>query len=81
MADSSLDDARRELNRAQDALHDAQVLFDGDGTDAGVLNRLYYRQQADYGGDVSDVGIDDLVGEVGEFVSHMAAFVETEKSG
>jgi uncharacterized protein (UPF0332 family) len=36
------EDARRELERAGDALHDAQVLFDGEGTDAGVINRLYY---------------------------------------
>lgn len=35
-------DALRELALARDALHDGQVLLDGDGTDAGVLNRLYY---------------------------------------
>lgn len=34
--------AHRELERARDALHDAQVLFKGGGTDAGVINRLYY---------------------------------------
>ena len=35
-------DAERELERARAALHDAEVLFEGDGTDTGVLNRLYY---------------------------------------
>ena len=36
------EDARDELEQARDAFHDARVLFDGDGTDSGVLNRLYY---------------------------------------
>ena len=31
-----------ELEQARGALRDARVLLDGDGTDAGVLNRLYY---------------------------------------
>lgn len=34
--------ARRELERGEAALHDARILFDGEGTDSGVLNRLYY---------------------------------------
>lgn len=42
MADRPVDDAQQELERARDALADARVLLDGDGTDAGVLNRLYY---------------------------------------
>jgi uncharacterized protein (UPF0332 family) len=31
-----------EFEQAQDALTDARVLWTGDGTDAGVVNRLYY---------------------------------------
>lgn len=42
MDDDSVEQARDELERARDALHDARVLFDGDGTDSGVVNRLYY---------------------------------------
>lgn len=42
MADPTIDDARRELRRARDALRDCRVLIDGGGTDAGVINRLYY---------------------------------------
>lgn len=42
MDEDRLEDARRELCLAEDALHDAGVLHDGDGTIAGVLNRLYY---------------------------------------
>jgi uncharacterized protein (UPF0332 family) len=42
MGDPIVADAERELERARAALHDAEVLFEGDGTDAGVLNRLYY---------------------------------------
>jgi uncharacterized protein (UPF0332 family) len=42
MADRPVDDARQELQRARDALTDASVLLEGDGTTAGVLNRLYY---------------------------------------
>ena len=36
------DEPGAELSRARDALHDAEVLLDDDGSDAGVLNRLYY---------------------------------------
>lgn len=42
MGDASDEDARRELRRARDALSDAGVLLGGDGTETGVLNRLYY---------------------------------------
>lgn len=42
MGDGRDDVADRELGRARDALSDARVLLDGDGTDSGVLNRLYY---------------------------------------
>lgn len=31
-----------ELDGARDALHDARVLIDSGGSDAGVINRLYY---------------------------------------
>jgi uncharacterized protein (UPF0332 family) len=34
--------AELELEQARDALTDARVLLSGDGTDAGVVNRLYY---------------------------------------
>lgn len=42
MADRTVDDAQQELARARDALADAHILLKGDGTDSGVLNRLYY---------------------------------------
>ncbi|MFB6296242.1 MAG: HEPN domain-containing protein [Halobacteriales archaeon] len=42
MGEVSIDDARAELEAARDALGDARVLLDGDGSDAGVCNRLYY---------------------------------------
>lgn len=42
MVERTIDDAQRELERARDALTDARVLFEGGGTDVGVLNRLYY---------------------------------------
>lgn len=42
MVEPSSEDAHREFDHARDALHDARVLFDGDGTDSGVVNRLYY---------------------------------------
>lgn len=42
MGEPTNEEVRRELERARDALHDAQVLADGEGTDAGVINRLYY---------------------------------------
>lgn len=42
MADVSPEDALAELSAAQDALRDARVLLAGDGSDAGVYNRLYY---------------------------------------
>lgn len=42
MADRPVDDAQQELQRARDALSDARVLLEGEGTDAGALNRLYY---------------------------------------
>ena len=40
--DEFADEAGREANRARSALDDARVLFDGGGTDGGVINRLYY---------------------------------------
>lgn len=42
MGEGRHEDARQELGRAHDALSDARVLIDGDGTASGVLNRLYY---------------------------------------
>ena len=42
MADREHEDARAELAMARDALADARVLVDGDGTAAGAVNRLYY---------------------------------------
>lgn len=42
MADGPIDDAQQELQRARDALTDARVLLEGEGTDAGTLYRLYY---------------------------------------
>lgn len=36
------ENAELELEQARDALADARVLLTGDGTDAGVVNRLYY---------------------------------------
>lgn len=42
MAERTIDDAHQELERARDALTDARVLLAGEGTVAGVLNRLYY---------------------------------------
>lgn len=38
----NVDDARTELQQARDALNDARVLLNGDGTDTGAVNRLYY---------------------------------------
>jgi uncharacterized protein (UPF0332 family) len=38
----SAEDGRDELRQARDALNDARVLLDGDGTNAGAMNRLYY---------------------------------------
>lgn len=35
-------EATEELDRAREAIQDARVLRDGNGTDAGVVNRLYY---------------------------------------
>jgi uncharacterized protein (UPF0332 family) len=35
-------EAGRELEQARDALADARVLQDGEGTDSGVISRLYY---------------------------------------
>lgn len=42
MGDGASADAHRELQQARDALDDARVLLEGGGTDAGVINRLYY---------------------------------------
>lgn len=42
MGDAPDVDERRELERARDALHDARVLLEGDGTEVEVVNRLYY---------------------------------------
>lgn len=42
MGEGGHEDAHLELGRARDALSDARVLLDGDGTETGVLNRLYY---------------------------------------
>lgn len=36
------DDAERELERARGALNDARVLLEGEGTDDGVVKRLYF---------------------------------------
>jgi uncharacterized protein (UPF0332 family) len=35
-------DPEHETQQARDALADARVLQNGGGTDAGILNRLYY---------------------------------------
>ena len=35
------DEPGAELERFREAFHDAEVLLAGDGSDAGVLNRLY----------------------------------------
>lgn len=42
MADRPVDAAQQELERAREALADARVLLEGQGSDVGVLNRLYY---------------------------------------
>lgn len=42
MADPNRDAVQEELRLAAEALNDAQVLLAGDGSDAGILNRLYY---------------------------------------
>lgn len=42
MGDVSAEDALAELTAAQNALQDARVLLAGDGSEAGVYNRLYY---------------------------------------
>lgn len=42
MAEELFEQAKRELDQAQAAVNDARVLHEGDGTDAGILNRLYY---------------------------------------
>lgn len=42
MAKRTIDDAQQELERARDALTDARILLAWEGTDTGVLNRLYY---------------------------------------
>lgn len=39
-----------------------------------------HRQKADYGGDVSDVEVEPLFEEVGDFVTHMAELVESDGS-
>lgn len=40
--DDSLSEATDQVSQARDALKDARVLLTNDGSDAGVLNRLYY---------------------------------------
>jgi uncharacterized protein (UPF0332 family) len=43
-----------------------------------LLGTLYdHRQNADYGGDVSDIEVEPLLEEVGDFITHMAALVES----
>jgi uncharacterized protein (UPF0332 family) len=42
MGEVSIDDALGELTAAREALQDARLLLESDGSDAGVCNRLYY---------------------------------------
>jgi len=127
MDEPTVEDARNELEQARRALHDAQVLFDSGGSDAGTLNRLYYavfhaaqaalyargenpsshghvrqqfgqqlvlngdasreegrllstlydyRQEADYGGEISDVNVEPFIEDVEEFITHMDRLVD-----
>ncbi len=41
LCEVSIEDANAELTAAREALRDASVLMNGDGSEAGICNRLY----------------------------------------